>query len=650
MKIFTPLFFILLLAPEINAQHTKRAGRISSENIDSIFQVISHPQTSDSLRVIHLCEVGFYYTLADIEKARPFLERASGLAEEKSLYFGMANAWNIWGIYHDVSGHSDSARTSFEKALAISDTHHFDNLAGRAINNLGMYHWNRGERPEALNYFFRGIGIIRRNGKQNQVLEAISLNNIGLIYQEMKMPEKSLEYLRQALAIHEKRPGNVREEANVLLNTGICYKDLNRHTLAEKYYTKALNLARKQDLRQQYYIALSNLANLYNIEKRYDEATAASLEIINNRESGFIKPTIVLNTYASLASLSISRNNPRKALEYSRTGLMMLRQMPEIEFYAASLYHHYGIALFMTGKIDSGFFFQTKYNDIIFKRFSDSSASAIAALETKFNVASKENEILKLKEKQKDITLMMAYKEIESVKKNIIIVSLFAFFGLSVLAGWLFHKRKLHTLRKEEEALINSAVYKGELTERTRIARDLHDSVGQKLAVIKMFLSNNNTEQAIRLLSETTSEVRSISHNLLPEQLQLGFVKAVSNLIDEINATGQVKITGYLNAPSSTPDDDISIVLYRLLQEIIANIIKHAQADHVTISLSEKEKKLRLSIRDNGTGMDEKQDIGTSKGIGWNNLQARLRLLKGTFEVKSLKSGGTLITLTVPNN
>jgi signal transduction histidine kinase len=154
--------------------------------------------------------------------------------------------------------------------------------------------------------------------------------------------------------------------------------------------------------------------------------------------------------------------------------------------------------------------------------------------------------------------------------------------------------------------------------------------------------------RSMQLIDEACQEIRNISHNLMPGSLiRLGLLAAIKDLIRKINTSKKIHITLDSNFEETRFDENVEISIYRVIQEIFNNILKHACASEVLISLRRSgEKNLELSIADNGIGFDT-SEIANSSGIGWKNIYSRLTMINGSMEINSVKSNGTSINIRV---
>ncbi|RYU76727.1 sensor histidine kinase [Hymenobacter persicinus] len=196
-------------------------------------------------------------------------------------------------------------------------------------------------------------------------------------------------------------------------------------------------------------------------------------------------------------------------------------------------------------------------------------------------------------------------------------------------------------------------------SERERITRDLHDEIGASLSVVKLFINQIKydtaeadvaklAEQASDVVAETVKSIRDIVQNLSPANInRLGLLKAVQILLARLEATG-IRVQAALD-PVEELGEARQLALYRIVQEILGNIVKHAGATAVEVNLERHAATLLLSVRDNGRGFDLTADGPTEgSGMGLGGMKARAGLLNGQLTVESASGLGTHVTLHLP--
>jgi len=198
----------------------------------------------------------------------------------------------------------------------------------------------------------------------------------------------------------------------------------------------------------------------------------------------------------------------------------------------------------------------------------------------------------------------------------------------------------------------------GEEKERQRLARELHDGIGQYLISIKMklesllYLDETEVKDQISKLrndfDEILDEIRRISNNLMPSVLEaFGVVFAIRNLCVETSEHTGLKVSLDFKGDFESLNTTIKTYIFRIAQEALNNIVKHAGATRVEIALERKEEEVLFMIRDNGKGFNMKK-ISTGTGHGMNNMRERVNLLKGGIKIDSHENKGTQILINIP--
>jgi PAS domain S-box-containing protein len=217
--------------------------------------------------------------------------------------------------------------------------------------------------------------------------------------------------------------------------------------------------------------------------------------------------------------------------------------------------------------------------------------------------------------------------------------------------------------RKAEEKLIalRSRLARAQEEERARIARDLHDDAGQRLALLNidleqlkqdsMRLKSSLTQQLealVKAASEITSDVHNVSRRLHPSQVELlGLAAALSNFCKDFAAHNGVKVVFVSEGLSQKPPQDAALCLYRVAQEAVRNVQKHSGANKALVQLDEIAGSMRLRVSDEGRGFDpESPEI--SQGLGLLSMQERLHSLGGELFIHSRCGGGTCIEACIP--
>lgn len=217
------------------------------------------------------------------------------------------------------------------------------------------------------------------------------------------------------------------------------------------------------------------------------------------------------------------------------------------------------------------------------------------------------------------------------------------------------------TAKKQEEQLLMNAIIKTEESERSRIAKELHDSLGQHLTTSKLNLEylkdvvggldavyQQKYKVGMSFLQAATIETRNISHNLMPKSISdFGLILSIESLLEGMSKEiTRVDFKFYTNLHGQRLNENIEVIFYRIIQEAINNILKHAQATEAMIQLTKHDDQLFLTIEDNGVGFDyDKEDIEKKASLGLDSMKSRVGVLGGVLTIDSKKGQGTSITI-----
>lgn len=222
--------------------------------------------------------------------------------------------------------------------------------------------------------------------------------------------------------------------------------------------------------------------------------------------------------------------------------------------------------------------------------------------------------------------------------------------------------RNQEQLSKHHEELLYSNLMTQE-AERKRIARDLHDEIGSKLNIIllnthRLKSKDNNDKEILEIMAEVESTInttidstRRISHELLPPTLEdFGFIETMLELQYNMNKLEELSIEfNVLENHGAINDDLIELNLFRVLQELINNSLRHGKATEINVDFSVGKSNLKLSYSDNGVGFD-KENIENKKGLGMKNIESRLQMIKADSDYQSAPGKGFQMLINLTND
>jgi len=349
-----------------------------------------------------------------------------------------------------------------------------------------------------------------------------------------------------------------------------------------------------------------------------------------------------ITAYYGLGYNYVALGKYREAERYLQAGLQLALRKGERDN-IANAYEQLAAAYEGLGQYAQALQYQKKYVAIRDSLLGKESAGRIAEVETRYQVAQKDRELA-----EKDKALLQTQLKIAGQRKQQYLWIGGTVICILVLLGLLYRKRykaELHQLK---------ATIAGEEKERTRLARELHDGIISRLSIIKMNFSAlpqqykdlhtaADFHDVVNQLEQSITELRTTSHNLLPEVLQqAGLAESLRSYCDRIRKIALLDIEFQVIGELPGLTDEFQLNIYRIIQELVNNIIKHSNAGHALVQFHVRSDQLTVTLDDDGSNMPEFPRNGRS-GIGMQNLYDRVRLLNGTIEIEHNK--GTSVYL-----
>jgi two-component system, NarL family, sensor kinase len=525
-----------------------------------------------------------------------------------------------------------------------------ENVLASVYKYFGTIYDDLGEKEKSMEFHLKALQSFE-NAKDNVGI-AMSYNNLGKISFQNKNYPTAKYYLGKGIVLCTTTK-NYLDLGKCQLNLGNVYVELQQFDSGAFYYKQAETAFENIHFIKGLQTANNNIGAILLRQKKYKEAVpflekALALAINNNNIVGL--PLIQSNLGYSNAFLG----NTTEAKKWFDEALVTANKYNERTIIAE--------VLFRTAQYDSLIGnFENAYNHksqsykIRDSLLNEKNAKVINELQTKFESSKKDKQIQE--------------QEFNIKRQKTIAFSSLLFALLSILLGYSFYKR--YKLKQEkrlqnevmiQQNLATQSILKAEENERQRIARELHDGVGQVMSAAKMNLSafedelvfkDNNQklafEKVINLIDEGCKEVRSVSHQMMPNALlKSGLASAIKEFIDKID-NNIIKVSLHSEGLQERLDDNTELVLYRIIQECVNNVIKHSGANKLDISLIKDADGVSATIEDNGKGFNL-NDRAKFDGIGLKNIKSRIEFLKGTVDFDSSEGNGTLVAVHVPTN
>jgi two-component system, NarL family, sensor kinase len=604
---------------------------------------------ADSNEVKLLSELCWQYSAVATDTAIVFGNQAVEMAFTLNDSNLLAQTYNDLGIAHYYAGHFNEAIAAYQKSLALRlKLGNVRNIAA-VYNKLGIVYQKLSKFTEALYYNLLALKLFESIGYNMGV--SYGYNNIAIINQNLGDYKKALFYHQRSLEIKLKM-NDSNGLAGSYSNIANIYRQQGQFKTAIGYYHQALDiLVHTKDLE---YLSstYNNMGETYVMMKEPVKAIPYLTKGIAIREHNTDIKALV-SSYINMADAYALINNTKQELQYLEKAKLLSIQLSGMSEQAV-LYFKLANAAYKLKDYAAASNYYKQNIALKDSLLNEEVVRKVAEMETLYETEKKEALNTVLKQENKIQQLAIATKRFQ-------IGLLGGLLAVVVLVGFLFYTRYKH---KKEQELITTKIHAEQQRlqsmiatqedERKRISGELHDGIGQMLSVVRMNLSvieqpdgASKINQTIGLLDDACNELRTISHQLMPAVLiNKGIGGALAELISNLSKASNLHIDYYADALTQlTPEQEIH--LFRVIQELLNNAVKYAEATELHLTLHVEDNLLKVMVSDNGKGFDT--DLITSgNGNGWHNISTRIRLLNGVFEVESAAKQGTSVFIEIP--
>lgn len=633
------------------------SGFSQKARTDSLKENISKAPT-DSLRIEALysyMEAMLNNNTSDFE---PYIREMISLSRKINFKWGLSTAYILGLSYYKNSG-------KYEKALDYGDSVEMvikNDTAADLRRNLAHMHTNRGNLYYSIGDYSKAVEDYLAAEKIFQVVKHKSIantyNGIANCYISMNMQDKALEYSAKAIDAARRFDDN-RLFASLVMNRALIFMNENNYRIADSLLQSVWPVVSKLDNDKSFCIYYFNKGD---VEAYYKKDTLKALEYYNKSYEYARKMEDVLQQISALESLAgFQLDLNHKDFMLTLNKLSALADSNKLITYGETVAELYSEWYANHSDYKKAYEYHKKFKKISDTLNTEDGKEEIAMMETRFRVEGKNNEIKMLLDEKK---IQQLYLKQKSTYNYIFAGSTVALLVISLISYRNYRqKQKLQQVRideleTEKQLAAAEAVLKGEEKERTRLAKDLHDGLGGMLSGIKysfqtmkgnliMTPENHQAfERSMDMLDSSIKEMRRVAHNMMPEALvKFGLDTALRDFCNDINQSGALQLSYHSNNLDQLAiDQSVAISIYRIVQELVNNSIKHAAARSAIVQAEQANGVITLTIEDDGRGFDPAILQG-SKGMGWSNIQSRVEFLKGEIDVKSTAGKGTSVLI-----
>jgi two-component system, NarL family, sensor kinase len=642
-KIYTSLLFLFSVACS-SAQVSVR---------DSLLKRL--PQAKeDTATVMLYINIGGEYENSEPVKARQYYQKAMLLSKEIGDKRGYYKSISLLGNTYLLQGNQDSMIYLSKQALELARDMKDSVSIGMSLFNIGIAYRNKSDFEKAIDYCLQGRRILE--GKGNTSIEMQINDALQVLYYNRTEYDKAIVFGEKALmqAKELKRKGF---GAQVMINLSMSYIQKKQIDKARLVLLEAIGIGKELQDKRIETVGLTNLAEIslkardYLQAKNYTEKVLAMY-----RELGSVDGETTALRGLGICNLQLG--NYSAAKEFAEQALLIDRKNNYRQEEAAALRLLSSVA-YANQDLSAGFEYDDEGLKILELMIKEVLSKQSAELDKKYESQKKEDQIKQLEIDKKLQQLSIKQK---NTLNYFLIAGTVTLFIISLLLYRNYRQKqklqqqRITELETQQQLTATEAVLKGEEQERTRLAKDLHDGLGGMLSGIKYSLNtmkgnlimtpdnHQAFERSMDMLDSSIKEMRRVAHNMMPEALvKFGLNTALIDFCNDINQSGALQVRYQsIGLENAVLDPTAAITIYRIVQELINNVLKHAAAKTAIVQLSKTNGTIAVTVEDDGKGFDT-GILKQSKGIGWSNIQSRVDFLKGNLDVQSQAGKGTSV-------
>ena len=690
--------FLFLLLPLFQLLFLNGIASKSPVNIDSLINQAS-VLNDDTAKVNTLLRLTNEISKTDLLQATEYCDQAYKLAFDLDYSSGISRALHEKSRIYWKTGQLDSAISLVNKAIAINDSINEKQQLAYNYNTLGNLLLYNQLPDTALAYIKKSYQLFRSIADSIGI--ARTLNSFGIIYKAIAEYDSAAYYYIKYLQLNdqigflegmsaglinlgkvyylngefEKAKTNYllsidyAQQFNRLSHISLAYTNLGMVARAEKNFDKALNYYHKsikinKQINNQSGLAAShmNIGNIYFEKKYYTNAFnqyESALAIY--KDMGHSKA--IIDVMMNQAVVYEQIKEYRKSMEIYNSILELAKELND-KYQVRNIYYNIYKLYKLMDDNSKAFEYQTKYYELNDSIFNLEKAEVITDLTLKYEKEKDQAQILELENENlaKDLSLKKRTNQRNTYLFSgsgiiLIIMFLFIFHRNKSRKDKIIADQKIKQLEEEKKLLAAKFLVEGQEEERKRIAKELHDGLGVLLSTAKMQFTTIKDkspenrpliDNATKLLEQAAGDVRKISHNMMPGLLtRFGLYEAAEDLIEQLDETkGLSAICETIGDKKRLPENT-EIMLYRIIQEMVNNTLKHAEAKNIRLHMNILSEQLNITYSDDGIGFNVEEKLQI-KSIGLTSIQSRVEFLNGQSTLESAKGKGTAYLMEIP--
>lgn len=618
--------------------------------VDSLLEEL-HKLPPDTNRISLLSRLSFELRRADPDLALKMAQEGLQIADSLQLpKFQAMHLLNISDVIIEWS-QFEKADSILEKVLTIANEINDSRALGGYYYNKSLIAERQGNIDETIRLNLEAIRLYEQ--MDDDIMIGATYEGIGLGYAQLEDWDNAARYYRLAKSHFEK--ADIQQGiSSSHLNLAEVYYETGEIDSAILYYQHGYRAADAVNSVRLMAWNLHGLASMHQEKGLFELARIQfnqTLELYRD-----IKDVDgIAGIAVTLGDLALESGSYSQAINYYQEGLLIAN---EYDLFDLKLHinEHLAEAYQKSGEYNDALIYYRQFQILKDTLTNRDRLKSIAEMETKYQT----------EQKEKQITIQQLQLEAVSNRNRSLFIGLIlaALLLVTTVTAYFLRIRAKNAEKKIlEEQYRNEknrlelaakkgafdAFSKGQEEERRRIAEELHDDIGASLSGIQLKVESHEKEEYIgQQIKKVATRVREISHDLMPPNVQeLDLKSIVEDYLEDVSISLNkiIKFHYHQDSEALPLSNEVKLNLFRILQESLQNIVKHADASNVEIQCNHFEDYINLIIEDDGKGM--KVD-SQNEGIGLRNIGSRVQLLNGTFEIDSAPRRGTILSIHLP--
>jgi signal transduction histidine kinase len=537
---------------------------------------------------------------------------------------------------------------------------------------VGFIYFGMGENLKALNYFYQSLNNWDGDIPQDKLPQAYI--GIGKALFEQKVYSDAEKSLKEALKFNLSQ----NDKAEVYNALGEILLINDDYLPALENFSLALTINRNYRIQKNLGENYKNIGEVYYILGQYKKAENF-YQLALEADSSIGNHQNLAQINAALMNLEVVNGDMNKALNYGKAALIQDQSKNDYKLQEL-VYAGFSQIFQKQGDFQKSLAFYKKFNEAREMHFETSQEDEINEFRVKYEIEKKERELEELNNEKRLSELAYQQRISDDRKEKNMLFAFGVLMFIIILLGAMslfnyqrqidsgktiafkteeINRVKIKELEKTMRLETMNAMLQGQETERNRISKDLHDSLGALLSSVKLHFesirSNISDEQGLRTFKKTSQliddachEIRNISHDMMPGSLmRFGLVPALRDYASKLRDNKKLRVDVIDYGVPVQMENSLSLNSYRIVQELLNNIIKHADAKDVLVQLTVQNGKLNIMVEDDGIGFEP--DLAkNSGGLGLKNIISRVNYLEGHIHFDSEQGKGTNIMIDFP--